>query len=207
MGVRRVRDCVEDFQLAQYCSPRGEFRRYPHDLDFKNLWMLGLCFVSLAGLATAALVIHSVLSSSGDHGDRSETASRTHTPQPLGASDVDADAVYRSSSGDETNPEDPPESSSDERWNEIVSGNREVAWTDIENLLSLNMDQSGKLLALLSEKLREVSSQVGDSQATATDGRAQLAALIESLSDQTLSFLDSEQQAKLKSLLTALSQQ
>jgi hypothetical protein len=206
MGVRRVRDCVEDFQLAQYCSPWSQlWWRSPHYLDYKNPWTLGLCFVSLAGLAVAALAIRSALSRSSDHGDRSETASRTHATQPLRASDVDADAVYRSSSGDEKNPEDLRESSSDERWKEIVLGSREVAWTDIENLLSLNMDQSGKLRALLSEELREVSSQVGDSQATATDGRARLTALIASLSDQALSFLDNEQRTKLKSLLTDLS--
>ena len=67
------------------------------------------------------------------------------------------------------------------------------------------MDQSGKLRALLSEELGEVSSQVGDSQANATDGRARLTALIASLSDQALSFLDNEQRTKLKSLLTDLS--
>ncbi|MHB8971581.1 MAG: hypothetical protein ACYC3X_18445 [Pirellulaceae bacterium] len=205
MGVRRVRDCVEEFQTAQYGSPWGWFWRSPHHFVYSDPWTLGLCFVSLAGVVVAALVISSTISFGGKHGSRSGTASRTHAPRPLGASGVDANTVNRSSSGDEKNPEVPRESSSDERWNEVVSGNREVAWTDIENLLNLNTDQSGKLRALLSEKLREVSFQGGDVQAAATDGRARLTALNGSLSDQNLSFLDHEQQAKLKSLLTDLS--
>ena len=87
-----------------------------------------------------------------------------------------------------------------------MSGTREISWTDIEDLLTLTQDQSQKLLALLNTKLSQVSSPASDANATVADRRKYLAAMMNALPDQALSFLGDEQRARLKSLLAVMSQ-
>ena len=98
-----------------------------------------------------------------------------------------------------------PNISSDKLWSEIVSGTRQIDWTDIEEVLNLTKDQSQKLLALLNKKFEEVSSQMSGTSAATSGGQGRLTALLESLPDRALSFLSDQQRAKLKALLVALS--
>ncbi len=205
IGVQRVRD-VADSQSACSRFSWKWLRRHAPDQGKSDLWLIGLCFASLACVAVVAMILRPVTAS----GDGKRTAARHRvTAHPT--------QLFSALLGEQFGSSDPapadwnafpqrPAKSSGDLWHEIVSGTREVTWTDIETLLGLSKDQSHKLLALLNSRLTEVSSRLGKSQTNVTDSRAHLKALIESLPDQSLAFLNDEQRAKLKTLLTSLSQ-
>ncbi len=206
IGVQRVRDFATDAQLTSLRSPWGWLRRPQYYKGHNDLWVLGLCVAGLACVAVAALMLHPFSPFQSGKRSAARQSSNADATRLFDAWASNQGNANRSPSADWNGSRNRRRVSSDKLWAEIVSGTREVTWIDVEDLLSLTGDQSQRLLALLNEKLNEVSAKVGTSPTTVADGRAQLASLIESLPDKALSFLDNEQRAKLKSLLVLLSQ-
>ncbi len=205
MGVHCVSDLASDRQAGLLMSP-WQWIRLPYYRGQKDAWVVGTSFAVALCLLVAAFAIFGFGMFPGKIPARASGSVESGFGPWWNLTGGDRQPPLQNTSSRPMASGSQLSHASERLWREVVAGTRNVSWGDVETLLDLTEDQSNKLLALLNSKLAVVSSAAHGSQPDMAGSRAQLAAVLESLPDSSLSFLQQEQRRKLRDLLTQLGQ-